>query len=311
MPLAASAIAVRRRFLAARDLRVLRFHTPGGVDHDQSTHGHGGGAGRNETLEGIRHGSEVDKLSYAENRAALGKLVDRYNEDPDFKGAVEVVSQYIKVDQPTGLATRAIVEESLKGRSVEEISADPKIQALLADVNRHTERFTADDVKRVAESSSGFYSTLRNTAPTEGMLYRGISGGRGLKEGKEIELRGPTALSHHVDSAMTYAGGTLIEIEPGAHVLPSRAMQAVKSAAEGDEFATLPAFYKRSDNSVHPKGPSHGYKISFDIDRELTTAGRFKVLAVEKKRVSYTDTVTGNRRSKSMTVVRVQQIGVF
>lgn len=43
MPLPASAIAVRRRFLAARDVRVLRFHTPGGHEHDQKDHAGGGG----------------------------------------------------------------------------------------------------------------------------------------------------------------------------------------------------------------------------------------------------------------------------
>lgn len=50
MPLPASAISVRRRFLAARDVRVLRFHTPGGVDHDQSTHGHGSGSEAKQRL---------------------------------------------------------------------------------------------------------------------------------------------------------------------------------------------------------------------------------------------------------------------
>lgn len=52
MPLPASAIAVRRRFLAARDVQVLRFHTPGGVDHDQSTHGHGSGPREGKQGEG-------------------------------------------------------------------------------------------------------------------------------------------------------------------------------------------------------------------------------------------------------------------
>lgn len=264
----------------------------------------------------LYHGASVDKLSYDENRQKLREIKEQvYDKDPAFRGAAEVVHWYISSDQTKGLMTRSIVEGALKGKSVDEILADPKVTKYIEQYNSaripevHVGRSV---VETLVSSAPGYYSTLRGSEHAADTLYRGCKDLRSAQPGKEFELRGPTAVSHSRDIALSYSGGVLLEIEKGAHALPSRALETVRSYAQtGDEYDTLPVFYQRSENAVHPKGVGHGFSIDWDTDRELTTSGRFEVVSTEKKTLSYEDAVTGKTKSRTFTVHKVRQTGVF
>lgn len=249
----------------------------------------------------------IDGLSLEENRAEMRGLVEKYRSDDVYRQASDVVAMYSSSSQSQGLATRGIVERALVGKTRDEIASDPKVQKLLTDAGWGDKELDA-----LVSSAAGYYSTVRDAAPTTDTVYRGA---KGSPKGEEFELRGPTAFSHSLDSAMTYAGGTLYEVVPGAKMLPVRAMSNARNAANsgGDEekYATVPAFYERSNRSVHPLGMSHGFAIDFDGDRELSSAGRYKVLGEEKRSVTYEDQVTGRKKTKTVKVIKVQHVGVF
>jgi hypothetical protein len=48
-----------------------------------------------------------------------------------------------------------------------------------------------------------------------------------------------------------------------------------------------------------------------DTDRELSGAGRYRVLGTAERRISYRDESSGNRRTKMVKVIRVEQVGGF
>jgi hypothetical protein len=262
---------------------------------------------------GIPAATSIDALSLADNKALLATMVERYNRDPNMRGAATVVARYAELSQETGLATRAIVERALKGKTPEQILADPKVQKLLADVNngRRPEYAVGEAyVREIAAGAPGYYATLRDIEPTTEVVYRGI-GGVGPKA-DEFELRGPTAFSHSKDAAMTYAGRALIEVVPGAKMLPTKMLAAVKGQAEkNDPHATLPVMEKRSENAVHPLGPSYGFSIDMDTDRELTSSGRFRVVGRENRVISFRSEKTGKMQIRTVNVIKVKHVGVF
>lgn len=276
-----------------------------------------------------------DKLSLEENRAMMRGMVKQYREDPNFRGAADVVSEYARMSQNEGLATRAIVERALKGKTAEQILADPKVQKLIGNINQYLNAESQVDsvayVKFLAAAAPGYYATVRDAQPTVDVVYRGaarapkgviersegplgdprVSGG----SVKEFELQGPTAFTHSRDVALTYSSGVLFEVVPGAKMLPVTAMSNARGAAEAggevEKLATVPVFYNRSDNAVHPKGPGYGFALDYDTDRELSSAGRFKVLEVVEKRIPFRDVKSGKERVKSVKIVRIQHVGVF
>lgn len=85
MPLAASAISVRRRFLAARDVRVMHFHLPG--QHDQQDHA-GGTAAPDGTVAHFSpddggvlfHGTREPSAVYRPKEGQELYLTDDYGE---------------------------------------------------------------------------------------------------------------------------------------------------------------------------------------------------------------------------------------
>jgi hypothetical protein len=299
-----------------KSVRTLRYSP----DQPRDDHGRfGEGSNLQEgtaehILASLSTGAGVDKMSYGENRAAIDKMAEAYKQGSYIKGAADVVSKYSEIDQPTGLATREIVSQALAGKTLEEIKADPKVQGLIADAQYHLApgfvRFKEEDLKNLVEGAQGYYQAIRNAAPSTEPIYRGTASRATIKK-EEFELRGPTAFSHSKDAAMTYANGTLIEVLPGAHMLPTKLLDAVKDAAGGDVHATAPAFYNRSDSVVHPLGSSYGYRIGFDTDRELTSSGRFRVVSQEKKLVTFTDTVSGKFRTRTVNYVKVEHVGAF
>jgi hypothetical protein len=276
-----------------------------------------------------------DKMSLEEMRSGMRDRVKQFREDPDYRGAAVVVSEYARATQNEGLATRAIVERALKGKTAEQILADPKVQKLIGNINQyrneHSQVDAAELVKTLVGAAPGYYATVRDAQPTVDTVYRGAArlpkgviersegplGDARFSSGpvKEFELQGPTAFTHDRDVALTYSGGILLEVVPGAKMLPVHEMSTARSAAESggdaEKYATLPAFYHRSDRAIHPLGPGYGGAIDYDTDRELSTAGRFKVLEVVEKRIPFRDAKSGKERVKSVKIVKIQHVGVF
>jgi 2'-5' RNA ligase len=265
------------------------------------------------TLAKLTNGA--DDLTLEENKALMREFVETYKEDPDMRGAADVVAQYSQLDQPTGLFTRAVVAAAAEGKTPEEILASPKVQKLLAAANEHrSEKLGEAEVRTLAAGSAGYHNLLREVEPTDTKVYRGVARLPKGEAGEEFELRGPTAFSHQLDAAMTYSTGGLIEVLPGAKMLPVQALSNIREAAADPnyaEHATLPAFYGRKDNSVHPRGPGWGFAIDFDSDRELNSSGRFKIVERTDKRILFRDGKSGRERLKTVKILRIQQVGVF
>jgi 2'-5' RNA ligase len=265
------------------------------------------------TLAKLTNGA--DDLTLEENKALMREFVETYKEDPDMRGAADVVAQYSQLDQPTGLFTRAVVAAAAEGKTPEEILASPKVQKLLAAANEHrSEKLGEAEVRTLAAGSAGYHNLLREVEPTDTKVYRGVARLPKGEAGEEFELRGPTAFSHQLDAAMTYSTGGLIEVLPGAKMLPVQALSNIREAAADPnyaEHATLPAFYGRKDKSVHPRGSGWGFAIDFDSDRELNSSGRFKIVERTDKRILFRDGKSGRERLKTVKILRIQQVGVF
>lgn len=238
----------------------------------------------------------IDALSRDDNNAVHRQLHELYNSDPEYKQAVDVLASYVEW-HGAATDTRYILAQALEGKSVDQIMSSGKIGHL-----------PKGKVAELVASTKGYYSTLRHAPEMANETFRGCKSLK-AKVGQQVELRGPTAFSADMDSAMTYSGGSLVRVEPGAKMLPMRAMTS--SSKSHDEHSTVAAFWSRSENKAHPKGPGHGFSIDFDTDRELNTSGRFEVTRVEKQPIEYTDTLTGKKRTRSINVVYMRQVGVF
>lgn len=249
----------------------------------------------------------ADHLSVEENKALMAEMRAEYKTNPDFKGAVDVVSAYVQ-NQTEAVLTRKVAELAFKGATPDQVWENPKVQELFAAVNshRHPDYFLKrDNVDKISKGADGYYKTLRARPPNADPIFRGASGSAGVKVGKVIDLVGPTAFSHSKDIAMSYSTNTLFRVAPGSKTLPARAMQ---SAGLDGEAATVPAFYNRASNTANGRG---GYSMSFDSDRELIGSGRFTVTRVGKVGVEFVDALTGKIRRKQVTLVDLEQTGMM
>jgi hypothetical protein len=274
------------------------------TEHDVANSAPGG----REVLSQFGNAVAIDALSYVDNKALMSEMHAAYASDPAYRQAADVVAAY-QTNNRVSLIARDVVAQTLAGKTVEQISADPKVITMIATAREGMmEGFVSDSlVSDLAKNTPGYFETIRNAPDTTGVTFRGCKA-MTCKEGQEIELRGPTAFSADQNAAMTYAGGTLIRVEAGAKMLPTTAMASSRVA---DEHATVPAFFKRSEDAVHPKGAGYGFSIDFDTDRELTTSGRFKVKAVTTESVTYKDNLTGKLKTRSMKVITLSQVGTF
>lgn len=269
-------------------------------------------AGKANHLKDLGDGSNADSLSFEENLALYARMQEAYRTDPDFKGAADVVSKYVQI-QSHAVATRLIVAKTLTAKSPDAVKADKAVvKAVEAADSDGYGGYKDHEVDEVLAGSSGYYATLRRAEPTTKELFRGSKKVTVPDVGGEFELRGPTAVSEYQDSAMTYAGGMLFVIKPGATAVPTRALEGVRNSIRApDEYheKTVPAFYKRADD--RPKPGKNEFALGFDTDREMTTSGRYKVVEKERRPVFYVDTVSGKRMTKNVDVVVVEQIGAF
>jgi hypothetical protein len=300
------------------DYKVLEGHSslrtagdlPGHEFHGNQWTGNGG-------VNVVPRPSAIQDMSVAENKVAMARAVEEYERSSDMRGAADVVTEYASLDQGTGLAVRAIVEMAAQGKSTDQIMANKHVAAQHARQQRDRDDPTGnalvsllprERVEQLAAEASGYYASVRDVPSTDVKVYRGASV---TPKGDEFELRGPTAFTMDQDVALTYAGKNLFVVKPGAKMLDVKALEHVKRAAEGNEHILLPVMQTPKDRSVHPLGPSHGYHISVSADRELSSAGRFRVVSRTQDRINFEDQKTGNRRWKTVNIITVEQIGVF
>jgi phage-related protein (TIGR01555 family) len=281
----------------------LSFDDIGDFDeakHPRAKNGQfGEGPGTTKLNEFASHRG-IDQLSYEDNKKLAKELHEEYASNPSFKSAADIVSLYA-ADNKKSLAIREIVNQTRKGTQISELASNPNIQELL-----NASGLSHDDLRKVSHDTAGYFETLQHAPKTSETTYRGCKS-FSVKEGGSFELGGPVAFSADQDSAMTYAGGVLIKVDPGARMLPTRAMEGSRRE---DEHATVPAFWSRSENKIHPRGVGHGFSIGIDTDRELTSSGKFNVLKVSKESVTYKDRLSGKKKTKTMKVVHVVQTGV-
>jgi len=317
----ASPIVRLAQVMRRRKARIAQQPVAQDADWDESKHeradngqfGAGGGgssktASVKQALSGFSDPKAVDQMSYEDNKALAKELHQAYNTNEDFRKTVGILDRYL-YDQRVSLATRKIVEEASKGKPYDQIIKDPKIKELWD----HTKGYQVNDplpedkVREIVENTPAYFKTLKEAPETQNETYRGCKPLK-VQVGKILELRGPTAFSADKDSAMTYSGGMLIRVEPGAKMLPSRAMVG---SAGNDEHSTVPAFWSRSESKVHPKGVGYGFSIGMDTDRELTSSGKFEVLSVEKQEVKYKDSLSGKTKTRTVNVAVVKQVGLY
>jgi len=264
----------------------------------------------------------ADKIGFEQSHAEMQRLIAAADSDATLRGAALIARWYSSATQLQGLITREVIAQALQGKPADQIEADPafiKVRDAFNEFRNPDFLFTRKDLEDLVAAAPAYYASLRQIGPTIDTVYRGMKGTPGRSD--EFELRGPTAFSHSRDIAMSYSGGTLLEIKPGAKMLPTDLLSQVseardninalgKARSEAAPYMTLPAFYTRSDKRSHPL-PGHGFQMGLDTDAELMSSGRFRILGREKRSVSFEDALTGKRRAKSVNVITVEQIGVF
>lgn len=264
----------------------------------------------------------ADKIGFEQSHAEMQRLIAAADSDATLRGAALIARWYSSATQLQGLITREVIAQALQGKTADQIEADPafiKVRDAFNEFRNPDFLFTRKDLEDLVAAAPAYYASLRQIGPTIDTVYRGMKGTPGRSD--EFELRGPTAFSHSRDIAMSYSGGTLLEIKPGAKMLPTDLLSQVseardninalgKARSEAAPYMTLPAFYTRSDKRSHPL-PGHGFQMGLDTDAELMSSGRFRILGREKRSVSFEDALTGKRRAKSVNVITVEQIGVF